>query len=144
MVFDSPFASAPVSHLLSDPPGAVVEVAVCAMSPTLVKVTVVPAFTRVRAGQKAYSTLLSPILIVVVPSAIGPSGPAILDGGCGGGRGDRFPFIPNTHSASPVALPWIELPPVTIAMYSWPSTSYTDAGASAPKPVWNLNSTSPD
>src|ERR1700710_2200426 len=123
MVFDSAFASAPVSHLLSDAPGAVVEVAVCTMSPTLVNVIVVPNFTRVRAGQKAYSTLLSPILIVLVPSAIGPSGPAIRDGGSGGGIGAIDPFIPNTHNASPVALPWIELPPVTMAMYSWPSTS---------------------
>src|ERR1700710_1015872 len=101
MVFDSAFASAPVSHLLSDAPGAVVEVAVCTMSPTLVNVTVVPSFTRVRAGQKAYSTLLSPILIVLVPSAIGPSGPAIREGGCGGGRGAMVPFIPKTHSPSP-------------------------------------------
>ena len=117
MVFDSPFASAPVSHLLFDAPGAVVEVAVCTMSPTLVNVIVEPSFTRVRAGQKAYSTLLSPILIVLVPSAIGPSGPAIRDGGVGGGNGATVPFMPNTHNASPLALPWMELPPVMMAMY---------------------------
>ena len=53
---------------------------------------------------------------------IGPTGPATVNGG-GGHSGEICPFSENTHNALPLALPWTELPPVTIAMYSSLSTS---------------------
>ncbi len=49
MAFVSPLSSGPVSQLPTLPLSNAV--AVCGMSPTLVKVTVVPALIRVRAGQ---------------------------------------------------------------------------------------------
>jgi hypothetical protein len=63
--FESPLASAPESHS-----AVFVAVTVCGMSPTLIKVALAPALTRVRAGQYTYSTLISrQILIVFTPSA---------------------------------------------------------------------------
>src|SRR5215472_10049915 len=113
------------------------------MSPTLVKVTVVPALIRVRAGPKEYSTLLAPILILSAPGTIGPGGPATLAGGGGGHSGPSCPFSAKAQTASPKELPCSTLPPVAIGMNCSPSTSYTTAGASAPKPVWKLHSLSP-
>jgi hypothetical protein len=58
------------------------------MSPTLLKLTVVPLLIRVRAGAKVYSVLLAPILIASTPTVIGPVGPATV---CGGGGGHSGP-----------------------------------------------------
>src|SRR3954462_8593302 len=102
MVFVSPLASTSVSHFLSIPAAAV---AVCGRSPTLLKVTGVPAFTRVRLGAKPNSLLFAPIWTLLTPSAIGPSGPATVAGGGGGHSGWTLPFSANVHTASPVALP---------------------------------------
>src|SRR5215469_3306436 len=99
IAFDSPLASAPVSQLPILPLSNAV--AVCGTSPTLTKVRVVPALIRARPGQKAYSTLLSPILTLSIPSAIGPVDPAIVAGTGGGHNGLTCPFREKAHTASP-------------------------------------------
>lgn len=96
MVFDWPFSNTPVSHL-----AAFYSVAVWGISPTLVKVTLVPALTRVRPGQYRYSSLLSPIFIMSAPCAIGPAGPATFEGGGGGHNGPNCPFSEKDQTASP-------------------------------------------
>src|SRR2546422_5512486 len=135
MAFVPPLTSTPVSHLPLS-----IDVAECGRSPTLVKVTVVPALTRMRAGPKLYSTLLAPILTVSASAMIGPVGPATVWGGGGGHSGLSCPFNENAHTASPYALPCSWLPPVAITTNCSPSTSETTGGASAPKPVWNRHS----
>src|SRR5712692_3267885 len=100
MAVEPPLGNVPVSHSRLS-----IAVAVCGRSPTLVKVSVVPALIRTRAGAKLYSTLLAPILIVSTPVAIGPVGPATVWGGGGGHRGLSSPFNENAHTASPYALP---------------------------------------
>jgi PQQ enzyme repeat len=70
-VFDWPFSNTPVSHL-----AAFNSMGVWAISPKLVKVTLVPALTRMRPGQYRYSSLLSPIFILSASWAIAPAGPA--------------------------------------------------------------------
>src|SRR5207249_11976299 len=109
-----------------------------------------------RTGEKLYSSLLAPILTVTTPVSIGfdaikipghrcgnPEGPPTVDGGGGGHKGPNCPFKENAHTASPYALPCNWLPPVAMATYCSPSTSYTTGGASAPKPVWNRQSSCP-
>src|SRR5436309_1694697 len=100
MLFGSPLARAPVLHSACGR-----AVASCGKSPTLLKVSVVPALIRIRAGLKPYSTLLAPILIALTPVTIGPVGPATVVGTGGGHNGPSFPFNENTHMASPFALP---------------------------------------
>src|ERR1700761_9295128 len=117
-VFVSPLASAPVLQLF-----CCKALASCGRSPTLVKVKVVPLLIRVRAGEKLYSVLLAPILIASTPAAIAPVGPATVGGAGGGYNGPSWPFNEKVQTASPEALPCIELPPVAIVMYSSPSTS---------------------
>src|SRR5580692_5600045 len=119
-VFVSPFEIAPVLQPLLS---CTSEVESWGMSPTLVKVNVVPLLIRVRAGEKLYSVLLAPILIVSTPAASAPVGPAIVGGAGGLHNGPSWPFSENVQTASPEALPCIEFPPVAIVMYSSPSTS---------------------
>src|SRR5947208_15685509 len=106
-VFVSPLASPPVPQS----PTGTNAVASCGMSPTLLNVTVVPALIRVRAGAKEYSVLPLPILMASTPTAIGPTGPAMLGGGGGGHNGLSWPLSENTQTASPYELPWSWLPP---------------------------------
>src|ERR1700722_16599753 len=113
MVFVSPFTITPVLQL-----SCWSALASCGMSPTLLKLTVVPLLIRVRAGEKLYSVLLAPILISLAPAAIGPVGPATVAGAGGGHIGPRLPFSEKVQTASPDALPCIELPPAAIVMYS--------------------------
>src|ERR1700761_4764746 len=103
-VLVSPFEIAPVLQPLLS---CTSEVESCGMSPTLVKVSVVPLLIRVRAGAKLYSVLLAPILIVSVPTAIGPVGPAIVGGTGGAQSGPIWAFSENGQTASPEALPCI-------------------------------------
>src|SRR6267378_1424520 len=121
MAFEPPLISTPVSNLPLS-----IDVAECGRSPTLVKVTVVPALMRMRDGPKLYSTLPAPILTVSTFAMTGPVGPATVAGGGGGHSGHSgpsWPFNENAHTASPYALPCSWLPPVAIATYCSPSTS---------------------
>src|SRR3954452_23416790 len=95
--FVSPLASAPVLQLSC----CCKALASCGRSPTLVKLTVVPLLIRVRAGEKLYSVLLAPILIALVPAAIGPVGPATVGGTGGGHSGPSLPFSEKVQTASP-------------------------------------------
>src|ERR1700688_1165266 len=95
-VFVSPLASAPVLQL-----SCCSALASCGMSPTLLKLTVVPLLIRVRAGEKLYSVLLAPILISLAPTAIGPVGPATVCGAGGGPRGPSLPLSEKVQTASP-------------------------------------------
>src|SRR5262252_4491951 len=112
MAFDSPLARSPVSHSCFGN-----AVAVWSSSPTLVKVTVVPTGTRMRAGEYSHSLLwwsASPTLTVVMPVAIGidamstaghlddiQRGPAMVAGGGGGHNGPTCPVNEKAHTASP-------------------------------------------
>src|SRR5437899_11544024 len=108
------------------------------MSPTLVKVTVVPASIRIRAGEKLYSSLFAPILTSATPLTIGIDAvkmagdldgikgwPAIVGGGGGGHRGPTFPFRSKAQTASPSGLPIDRLPALRMARYRSPSPSST-------------------
>src|SRR5213594_2343342 len=86
MAFEPPLISTPVSNLPLS-----IDVAECGRSPTLVKVTVVPALIRMRAGPKLYSTLLAPMLTASAFAMIGPVGPATVWGGGGGHRDSAAP-----------------------------------------------------
>src|ERR1041385_4146865 len=117
-VLVSPLASAPVVQSAVG-----IAVASCGMSPTLLKVSVVPVLMRVRDGAKLYSTLFAPILIVSAPLTIAPVGPAMVGGGGGAQSGPSWPLSENVQTASPYALLCIELPPAAMVMYCSPSTS---------------------
>src|SRR2546422_1733320 len=110
MAFVPPLTITPVSHLPRS-----IDVAECGKSPTLVKVTVVPALIRTRAGAKLYSTLFAPMRTASAPAAIGPVGPATVCGGGGGPSGPRRPLHENAHTASPHPPPSSWVPPPAIA-----------------------------
>src|ERR1700749_4945529 len=88
-VLVSPLEIAPVLQPLLS---CTSEVESCGISPTLVKVSVVPLLILGRAGKKLYSVLLAPILIASAPTAIGPVGPAIVGGAGGAHSGPIWPF----------------------------------------------------
>src|SRR5262247_3250852 len=96
MVAFPPEGRTPVSH--SRPCQAT---ALWGRSPTLAKVSVVPALIRTRPGTKLYSTLIAPILTVSTPLAMGPTGPATVDGWGGGHSGLRRPLSEKAQTASP-------------------------------------------